>query len=245
MLYGRRKRLRKIEMAEAEGRSFWTNKLDETARFKLGYAVSDLAQGMTGQYSFDLLGAAQRKTLSDLGLPRLSKRQTSDASEDVMNACLHAGEDVIFSLLEALILLSAATSGGGRGLGYEDYLTLHERLPVFVGTIRSILREHRLSFDLIDGRFIPMESREMHEDVVVPALTLLGGRKDLARVEVAYQEALDELHTGTPDDAITDAGTALQETLVALGCDGNALGPLANSARSKGIISAHDRKLID
>jgi hypothetical protein len=72
------------------------------------------------------------------------------------------------------------------------------------------------------------------------------------KVESAYQDALGEIADGKPADAIADAGTALQEAFVTLRCEGNTLGLLAKSARSKGLLPPHDmlmnetlRKLVD
>jgi len=91
---------------------------------------------------------------------------------------------------------------------------------------------------------IPLSSRELHEHVVAPALQLLAGRPDLDKVESAYRAALEEITKGKAADAITDAGTALQEMLGALGCDGNALGPRIASARAKGILAPHDSPML-
>jgi hypothetical protein len=81
--------------------------------------------------------------------------------------------------------------------------------------------------------------------VVVPTLRLLAGRVDYAAVEIAYRNALEEISGGKPDDAITDAATALQEMLELLGCEGNALGPLIRDARRKGVLAPHDQTLGD
>lgn len=64
-------------------------------------------------------------------------------------------------------------------------------------------------------------------------------------MEKAYRAALEEIHNGKPDDAITDAGTALQETLELLGCEGNSLGPLIKSARNRGLLGPHDTPLLE
>jgi hypothetical protein len=58
-----------------------------------------------------------------------------------------------------------------------------------------------------------------------------------------YQKAIMELAASHADDAITDAGTALQETLTVLGCSGNSLGPLITDARKRGLLAPHDAKL--
>ena len=98
--------------------------------------------------------------------------------------------------------------------------------------------------DLIDEKRV-RQARELHQAVVVPTLTLLGGKERFAGAEKAYQDALHQIHDGNPENGITDAGTALQEVLKALGCKGNALNPLAVSAQKKGILVGHDTKLIN
>ena len=235
MFFGRRKRLTKIEKAEAQGRSFWTQEVDQQARIKLVYAVQTLTAEKT-QYSgwVNLVGVAQRLTLEDLGLPRLSKSGPSDPSEDGLQAILDAEESVVFSLIEALLSLSWQVRSRFPGIHAQTLGDFQQGIPKFVRRVRTILREHRVSFDLIDGKFMPRESLEMHESVVVPTLTLLGGREGFEKVEKAYQDSLRELHTGTPEDAITDAATALQESLVALGGQGNSLGLLTRCPSHRG-----------
>jgi len=53
------------------------------------------------------------------------------------------------------------------------------------------------------------------------------------------------LSKGDAADAVTDAGTALQEMLKSLGCRGNQLGDLIRSAKSKGLLGAHDTPLFE
>ena len=89
---------------------------------------------------------------------------------------------------------------------------------------------------------VPFESKEMHQAVVEPALQLLHNPK-FEKAEKANRQALEELSKGTPGDAVTDAGTALQETLTTLGCDGNSLGQLIKSARAKGLLAPHDARM--
>jgi 5'-3' exonuclease len=63
-------------------------------------------------------------------------------------------------------------------------------------------------------------------------------------IEISYQKALEEISQGHPDDAITDAATALQDTLTLLGCHGHALGPLISDAKKRGLIAAHDAPIF-
>ena len=103
-----------------------------------------------------------------------------------------------------------------------------------------------MSFEFIEGEMVPMESRELHAEIVAPTLRLLA-RSDgrWQSVEKAYRASLDELARGKGADAITDAGTALQEALEVIGARGNSLGPLIKSARQKGLLAAHDQPMLD
>jgi hypothetical protein len=115
----------------------------------------------------------------------------------------------------------------------------------YASEVNRILSEDRISFELIEGRMVPFESRELHSAVIRPALTLLGGDHRLEAAERAYQEALKEIAEGKADNAITDAARALQETLVALGCEGKSLGPLLVSARKRKLLAPHDTPFTD
>src|ERR1700680_353350 len=89
---------------------------------------------------------------------------------------------------------------------------------------------------------LPFKSKELHQEVIEPATKLLRNPK-YPKAEKAYQDALEEVTGGKPSDAITDVGTALQETLIALGCHGDSLGPLIKSAKAKGLLAAHDARM--
>jgi hypothetical protein len=122
--------------------------------------------------------------------------------------------------------------------------TLGERRDRLAEGIDRVLREERIAIRLVDGELIDFSSEELHEEVVAPALRLLGGRAGWEPVESAYRDALEEIGRN-PADAITDAGTALQEALTLAGASGNSLGPLAKSARKKGILAPHDGPLSE
>jgi len=245
MLYARRKRLIEVAEREAAGESFWTDDLSDATRARLLYAVKDLAEGTTyTHYSFDLIEYARDRVLRDEGLVNLAGK--SDPELDMGICIAECDVDLVWSVLEAVHFVAAiAASKPLSGVVNDTRETLRTRLPHFVATIKTVLRESRVSHDLIDGRFVPLESLELHEEVVVPAITLLGSNPDYEAVEKAYRTALEEIHGGKPDDAITDAGTALQEALKLLGCEGNRLGPLIKSARKRGLFASHDSPLVD
>jgi hypothetical protein len=146
------------------------------------------------------------------------------------------GDDVVTDVIEALYsaLNSSRYSTGRRPVAGPDY---------FSGLVNRILREERIAFELVEGQIVDFESEEMHSSVVAPALRLLSGRTGFDKVELAYRKSIMELSVRHADDAITDAGTALQETLTTLGCGGNSLGPLIGDARKRGLLAPHDAKL--
>lgn len=232
MYYARRKRLKELAEREAAGGSFWTADLDNEARTKMLYA----AQAAVDKVVFDAANLdemTRMHVLRDNGWPYLAGKV--DPQTDIANAILTESIDVVFSYVEALVRNVGVAAGQTfADVEYQNREAYEGHLPILISTIKTILREHRVSFDFVDGKFVPLESLELHEKVVVPALTLLGGDPDYAEIETAYAASLDEIHNGTPDDAITDAGTALQATLESLGCDGNALGPLIKVREEEG-----------
>ena len=231
MLFSERQRLKAITDSEAKGCPVWTDALDQHVRQKLIYAMFDLVEYGRSFGEDGLSQMAAYRTSRELGLPRLADER--HGTSDTYQAFLTSDEGIVFSLLEALYLTGLDRIGDPPGL--------HN----FETAIKYILLTHRVSFDFIDGRIVPYESLELHQAVVVPTLTLLGGKQRFAGAEKAYQDALHQIHDGNPENAITDAGTALQEALKALDCKGNALNPLAVSAQKKGILAGHDRKLIN
>jgi hypothetical protein len=126
----------------------------------------------------------------------------------------------------------------------EAFAAASYQHPDVIATLNTLLAQERVAFEFIDGQMIEFESKELHQEIVAPTLRLLSGRTGWDAVETAYQNALREIGQD-PADAITDAGTALQEAFTILGCKGNALGPLADDARKIGLLAPYDGKIID
>jgi hypothetical protein len=70
---------------------------------------------------------------------------------------------------------------------------------------------------------MPLGSEELHSEVAEPTIMLLHGRPSW-RLHKRRIGGTEEIANDDAADAITDAGTALQGTLTAPGCSGNALG---------------------
>ena len=118
---------------------------------------------------------------------------------------------------------------------------LLRHLDPLARTINNVFEDYRVAFRAVNAEIVPIGSDELHTEVVAPALRLLIGDK-YAKAHSAYLEAVKEI-PASPANAITDAGTALQEVLTSLGCEGNALGPLIKSARKRGLLASHDETL--
>jgi hypothetical protein len=236
MLYARRKRLEALAQAEAAGKSFSSTEFDRPARMKLVHAFRDSCpENLQDKYA----EVARGLILRDEGLPYLHDPRVSEL-DDLLRYLLTCDESMVPTAIEAI----------GVALTIPEYqMGGSPRAPVrlddFTTTVNTVLREHRVSFELIEGKIVPLASQELHAEVVAPTLRLLSGRSGWDKVETAYQDALGELADGKPADAITDAATALQEALIARGCKGNALGPLAKSARGKGLLGSHDGPMTE
>jgi hypothetical protein len=87
----------------------------------------------------------------------------------------------------------------------------------------------------------------MNANALSSVMGLLVGRADLVDVARAYRDGAEALEGPKPKPAtaITAAARALQEMFTWIGAKGNSLGPLFDSARSRGLLQPHDRNLID
>jgi hypothetical protein len=230
-LHFQRKRDAERAAREAAGESFWTTKFDQNVRVRILHTFKD-AVGESSSLHYEL---ARGLLLRRAGLLTLC-RQSMGAEDDLLNYLLQCPDDMVPSVVEAMSQVCNDDSIMQRTYNWDS--------GVFDPLVNSILREHRIGYELVNFEMIEFSSMEMHQSAVTPALQLLAGRQDLARVESAYQDALKEISKGAPSNAITDAGTALQEMLQALGCTGNSLGPLIKSAREKGFLAPHDSPML-
>lgn len=235
-----KERRRQAEMLEREqaGESLWSRDLAPSTRNKIVYAV-EAVTGEQASWRSSPIEAARKAVLRDEGLASLAGEDTY-AHHDVLTAIHQAPVDLLMSLLEALAVSirdCTDTRYGGWDLDIERFAT-------FQAELNSVFRSDRFAAEFIEGEIVEFESQELHVAVIVPALQLLAGRSDWATVETAYHKALREIDED-PSDAITDAGTALQEALTLSGAEGNSLGPLAKSARKHGLLAAHDSTLVD
>lgn len=223
MLPSRRRRERETAEREAVGESLWTSTFEKSARVRLAAVwenfenqlESDWHPGGFGEFVSTVLRVDGGWDLDPRVLPDHLRRASDELVQDMLGA--------VYIVIEHV---SGTTSTASE----------------FADSANSVLREHRIAFKFVEGELVPFSSDELLQEVVEPALRLLVGSK-FAAAHGAYMDALKEIGDGKPGDAITDAGTALQEILSALGCEGNALGPLIKSAKKQGILGGHDERL--
>lgn len=228
--YLSREREREFAEREAAGENLWSSNAPEHVRTKIVYAARNASDPEVDPRH--LFRAARDAVVEDLGWRYLKVQEDTSGDEDFVQALMIAPSDegLFPTLVEAL-----------HWAILTDPLTVNA--VTFEAEVNDAFRRDRVAWELMDGEMIPFESKEMHAEVVEPALRLLS-RRGWEDVETAYRKAIRELSAGSPDDAITDAGSALQEALQRLGCEGNRLDRLEKSAVAKGVLAGYDQKLV-
>jgi hypothetical protein len=226
--------------AEAAGESFWTSSFSPEVRARILHLHRRLCEDHAdpGNFHKALLAEARKEMLGQLGKWQLAGQD--DAPNDMfvfMNR--NGGDALVPSAIEALYHAFAKTDEYERQSGFYGWTNRPGR---FQQGINDVFRQERVAWSLVDGEMVSFASQELQAAVVEPVLKLLHNRA-FADADAAYRKSLQELSEGHPDDAITDAGTALQTALRALGCTGDSIGPLLASARKKGLLAAHDNAL--
>lgn len=227
-LHNQRRRLADRATREANGESFWTAEFSTPARTRLAHMLEGWEDSDTlKRLARDMI--LKDEALNFLASPRYGEEYDFDK---YLEAC---DSQMVPTVLEALSLATV----------HDDYYPGGEwARSQWESGVNAILERERISFELTKSEMVPFTSRELHVEVVQPALALLAN-PGWADVELAYRAALAELSRGEGANAVTDAGTALQVALEKAGATGNALGPLIVSARKKNILAAHDGKLAE
>lgn len=220
VLHSQRKRRTERDALEASGENLWTDSVPKEARTKIA-AWWDAIQNASPTDDYEFRYGVGRILMVEGG------RNISYANPDH----LIGTEDTDL----ALDLIGALAMFVGNHAALKQYVEGLQR------KVNEVFEDFRIGFRMVDGEIVPIGSDELHTEVVAPALRLLISEQ-FENAHKAYLSALKEVPVD-PGDAITDAGTALQETLTALGCDGNSLGPLIKSAKAKGLLAPHDETL--
>lgn len=240
-LYQRRERDRQKAERAARGEvPKPTPELSDTVRVKLVHAIRDASPE---DDSWRFCESIQQKLVRDWGRFSLSGRP-SNPPEDVFGSIVSGSTpEEVRDIIEATFYALGQYADENRFRGGAEQ-TAYESADLFRDTVNDVFDDHDIAYQVVGVEVIDRESMALHANVIAPTLSLLHGEPRFVKVEAAFQDALHELKPdGNPADAITDAGTALQEMLGALGCTGNALGPRLDDAKKKGLLGPYDSKL--
>ena len=250
-LFGLREHRKETRRRETQGANLWSERLVPEVRTKFAHTIVALGQELENAVDESrrlhgfagVVNAATRSACMHLGIISLPRQRRWPASEEVLlDAVVDTDTDqsLVFSLVEAIWqVTSSFTFSPKWRANWTD-----PRLQ-FASNLQTILEDHRVAFDFVEGSFIPRGEQAMHSSVVLPTLTLLSGREQLATAESKYLDALKSIQERRFDDAITDSCAALEATLSALGCNGNTLGKKFHHGVSLGIATSYDKKLVE
>lgn len=243
-LFAERARLQSQSEALQSGSTQWSEELSVLACTKLDLAWKDATSELSDRDSCDVFNQIVHDTQRWLGYPLTPDMMASSPQYNVHGWRVKNSD--LLSLIEAE---HAALSELAEGIAFDIagfHAGSHLDLDAFTDTVNRIFDSHLVAFRLgTNSVLVPMQSRQMHSEVVEPVMALLRGDSRFADAEKAYQDALRELRNHDAGDAITDAGTALSEMFNALGCKGQALGDQLASAKKTGLIRGTDAPLTE
>ena len=247
-LYGERERRKAQEEQLAAGLLEWSDQLDDNARIKLNKAWQDITSHHAFYNAGDGLAAYIRHLMLTSCAASVEPRQMEPPRGRL--PIVDATNDQLLSLIEAeheALQWLAENPYFGQppypGMSAEWLAIISDAPEQFRRTVNAILESHLVALSLHqNSELVPVQSQEMHDEVVECTTRLLNGQPQFAQAETRYQDALRELRAGYPDDAITDAGAALEDILLALGCTGNGLGELLKSAEKGKLLRAADAR---
>ena len=244
-LYAERLRRKTQDAGLAAGTTQWTNQLNDDVRVKLTLAWNDLVDHVAFRPYWDQIEEhIAYRTLRSIGVtvrPSDMQPGTSKATNEQLLSLLEVEHEALKEV--SARALAAPSYPGEQPPWVEKPRTAADD---FRSQVNQILEAHIVAFYLHhNSRLVEVESHEMHDAVIAPTLYLLHSQPQFAAAETAYQNALGEIRKRDAGDAVTDAATALQEVLTALGCTGGALGDLLKSAKNKGLVKGNDTPLTE
>ena len=191
--------------------------------------IQEIRQYLREEYGAPVLAAATKDPREDLAVFILNTATTPQVM-DVVDAVIQVFAD-------------QATTPGLRDCAVNA-------ISSFADTVSKRMKQHKLSYDLVEFKVVEKRSEELHTEVVAPAFTLLHGRSRFAGAERQYRDALDELADGNWADAVTDASSAVENVLrVILGFSQGSLADLLGQARKRGLFgdpqAARIKKVVD
>lgn len=227
MTFDQRQRQLDYETREAAGESLLSETIDTRVRVRIQMLLDLLGQSVADIDSYssrDAIGTDVCKWLA-FRSGHLVPGGRQHAWSSTLKYILECPTEILLSVLD----LFAEFVPHGLAEGFEE-------------TLNDIFRQERIAYEMIGLEIVPIRDQHMHAEVVAPTLRLLSGRPGWDEVERAFRGALEQMAID-PANAITDAGTALQQALIAVGMKGNTIGLLAKDAAKNGVLAPHDTTL--
>ncbi|WP_020109769.1 hypothetical protein [Nocardia sp. 348MFTsu5.1] len=251
-LYAERLRLNAMKEAAQPGDPFNSTELPRPARVKLYAAWRDHTEAIDWHPAAHEAFESVESSFDDQIGNRIERSiGVARISSHLIIIPAMTPTDVALSLLEAehevlsLEYANANEQAELHGADPEDYPSDATSPEAFRTRVNSILDAHGIAFALTaTSRIVPRQSEVLHSAVITPVLHLLHEQPQFQIAETTYQKALLEIRNGDGGDSITDACTALQETLKALGFSGNALGDQIKAAKKARVLGAPDAPLV-
>ena len=225
MTFEQRQRQLAYATREAAGQSLWTKTLDDRVRVRVRALVASFGETIGTIDSYSARDDIGRDVRTLLALRSGFSMQGQHPYSSMLSHIGTCTTDVLLSILDLVAEVLP--------LGLQE---------TFEEALNDVFREERIAYEMIGLQIIPIQDQHMHAEIVAPTLRLLSGRVGWDEVERAFRDALEQIAID-PANAITDAGTALQQALTAAGMNGNKLGSLVKDAITKGALAPHDATL--
>jgi HEPN domain-containing protein len=221
---------------------FTYDDLSQEFRYKVAYAFKDLYEFLTSKMAYPNEELPEqlwkRQIVRALGIP--------SPPQSITVYLATVGVPEFFRGVE-VFLEAAFFSAGGALYGQKD--ECHSRLGDAVHQINKVMLYYALGYEIVvpEGdredepifQVIRKDTQFTHEEMVKPALRLVGG-EEFRHAEEQFRDAHREFQQGHYADSITDASSSVESVLkVVLGVDEGTAKELLKKAAEEGYFPGY------
>lgn len=147
----------------------------------------------------------------ELGVDQLSSAAYRDRSDELMQFIRNGPTDEVLSAIEVCCrTIDKLTSKFGK---YErDKAGITEDPSEAIDEINIRFRQAGVGYEYVDGEIIKVDSKIIHSEVVIPALTLLQDTR-FSGADEEFREAYRKHRDGDQKGAIVSANCAFESTM--------------------------------
>jgi hypothetical protein len=147
-----RKRLAKLAQDAAAGKLVRTHEFDEASRVRITHALQDASQ----QYMVAALKRAHAAMLREVGVFRLANGKAPE--DDLVLYMQTCDADHFAACAEHLYdALKVEAVGQPDPWGHIETSRWNVKPDKFEHSVNTIMREHRIGYEMVDGRFFPKD----------------------------------------------------------------------------------------